>query len=230
MRVIGYVRVSTEEQATGGVSLAAQREKLVAYAKLYDLELVEVVDDAGESAKSLNRPGLQRALGQIRKGNAAGLLIAKLDRLTRSVADWQVLIDGYFGERAGKQLFSVADSIDTRTAAGRLVLNVLLSVAQWERETVAERTRDALQHKIRRGERCGKVRFGFELGVDGKTLVPNRIEQAALEVIHQLRAEGETLRAIAAELTRQCVPTKEGNTKWTHTAVARILNRSAKAA
>ena len=103
----------------------------------------------------------------IRSGKASGLVIAKLDRLSRSVVDWNTLIDGYFGEKAGKQIFSVADSIDTRTAAGRLVLNVLMSVAQWERETIGERTKDALQHKIRNGERCGKVRFGFRLADDG---------------------------------------------------------------
>ena len=171
MKVIGYIRVSTEEQASDGVSLATQREKLNAYASLYELELIEIIEDAGQSGKTLNRPGLQQALTMIRKGQAAGLLIAKLDRLSRSVVDWNELIDGYFGEKAGKQLFSVADSIDTRTAAGRLVLNVLMSVAQWERETIGERTKDALQHKIRKGERCGKVRFGYTLAEDGVGLV-----------------------------------------------------------
>jgi DNA invertase Pin-like site-specific DNA recombinase len=227
MRAIGYVRVSTEEQATGGVSLAAQREKLEAYTKLYELELVAVIDDAGESAKTLNRPGLRRALGMLKSGKADALLICKLDRLTRSVADWQSLIDAFFGERAGKQLMSVTDSIDTRTAAGRLVLNVLLSVAQWEREAIAERTRDALQHKIRRGERCGEVRFGFDLGPDGVTLIPNPAEQEAIAIIQELRAAGQTLRQIATRLAELGVPTKKGNTKWTHTAVARIVNRVA---
>ena len=93
-----------------------------AYAGLYDLTIVETVIDADESRKPLHRAGLQRALGLLKAGKADGLLIVKLDRLTRSVADWQALIDAYFGERGGKQLLSVNDSIDTRTAAGRLVL------------------------------------------------------------------------------------------------------------
>ena len=227
MKVIGYIRVSTEEQATNGQSLDAQRAKLEAYAKLYDLDLVIVVEDAGISAKTLLRPGLQNALAMLRKGDADGLLIAKLDRLTRSVADWQILIDDYFGEHAGKQLFSVADSIDTRTAAGRLVLNVLLSVAQWERETISERTRDALQHKIRKGERCGKVRFGYDLADDGVSLVPNEAEQDAIRLIRQLRTEGLTLRQIAGELAVRAIPTKEQYSGWTHTAVQRILTRHA---
>ena len=227
MKVIGYIRVSTEEQASDGVSLATQREKLNGYAKLYDLELVEIIEDAGQSGKTLDRPGLQRALAMIRKGQAEGLLIAKLDRLSRSVVDWNTLIDGYFGEKAGKQIFSVADSIDTRTAAGRLVLNVLMSVAQWERETIGERTKDALQHKIRNGERCGKVRFGYTLADDGTTLIEDPTEQEALQAIRRLKAAGQSLREIAAELTRSGIKTKEGNVQWKHTTIARILQRTA---
>lgn len=227
MKVIGYIRVSTEEQATSGQSLDAQREKAKAYAALYDLQLVEIIEDAGISAKSLNRPGLQRALAMLDSGAVDGLLIVKLDRLTRSVADWQKLIDGYFGEKAGKSLFSVADSIDTRTAAGRLVLNVLLSVAQWERETIAERTKDALQHKIRTGQRCGRVRYGYDLAGDGTTLVANDDQQQALVLVRELKAAGKSLRDIAAELTSRGIPTKEGKAAWTHTAVNRILQRAA---
>jgi DNA invertase Pin-like site-specific DNA recombinase len=224
MRVILYARVSTADQCDG-VSLDAQQAKLAAYCAPYDLIVVEVITDAGESAKSLDRPGLERALSLLQSGKADGLVVVKLDRLTRSVADWQLLIDDYFGERAGKQLFSVADSIDTRTAAGRLVLNVLLSVAQWERETTAERTREALRHKINNGERCGKVRFGYNLAANGKMLLPDAGEQAAIALMIGLRDAGCTLRQIAAELTKRGIGTKEGGSAWTHTAVRRILNR-----
>jgi site-specific DNA recombinase len=227
MKVVAYIRVSTDEQAASGQSLDTQQAKLRAYADLFDLELVDVVVDAGESAKSLKRPGLQRALAMIRTGEAEGLVIAKLDRLTRSIADWQILIDGYFGERAGKQLFSVGDSIDTRTAAGRLVLNMLLSVAQWEREAIGERTKEVLQEKISRGERCGKIRFGYDLAEDGKTLVANTEETAAIAVMQGLRAAGQSYRKIAGEMGRRGIRTKEGNDLWSHTAVARILRRAA---
>lgn len=228
MKVILYARVSTLDQCDG-ISLETQRARMEAYAALYELQVVETIMDAGESAKSLNRSGLRRALDMLRMDMADGLVTAKLDRLTRSVADWQTLIDDYFGEKAGKQLFSVADAIDTRTAAGRLVLNVLLSVAQWERETTGERTREALRHKIRNGERCGKVRFGYDLAGDGKTLVPHPAEQSAIALMMDLRRSGLTLRQIAATLTAQSIPTKEGG-PWTHTAVARILGRERKAA
>ena len=230
LRVIGYIRVSTEEQAVDGVSLAAQREKLTAYARLYDLHLVEIIEDAGESGKTLNRPGLQTALGMIDAGRADGLLIAKLDRLSRSVVDWNGLIADYFGERAGKQLFSVADSIDTRTAAGRMVLNVLMVVSQWEVEVISERTTAALQFKRSKNERVGKVPFGYDLAADGVQLLPNAAEQEALVIITGLREDGLSLRRIAAVLTEKHIPTKEGGTKWSHTSVQRIVQRAAAAA
>lgn len=225
MNVVAYARVSTPDQSENGISLDAQKARMNAYAGLYQLDVIEVVVDAGESAKSLNRPGLQRALALLKAGKADGLVVVKLDRLTRSVADWQVLIDDYFGERPGKQLLSVNDSIDTRTASGRLVLNILLSVAAWEREAVAERTRAALQHKIRNGERCGAVRFGYDVGSNGRSLIPNVAEQQAITLMIELRDSGSTLRRIAAVLAERGIPTKEGNAKWTHTAVARILKR-----
>jgi DNA invertase Pin-like site-specific DNA recombinase len=226
MDVIAYCRVSTAEQSDSGVSLDAQQAKMQAYADLYNLTIVETIIDA-ESAKSLNRSGLQRALNLLRAGKADGLLVVKLDRLTRSVADWQTLIEGYFGERGGKQLLSVNDSIDTRTAAGRLVLNILLSVAAWEREAIAERTKEALRHKINSRQRVGKVRFGFDLDPDGITLVENPAEQQTLTFMRSLRAAGRTLRQIAAELTALQIPTKERKPRWTHTAVAYILARAA---
>lgn len=227
MKIILYARVSTREQADTGISLEAQIAKLTAYAELYDLQVVEVVTDAGESAKSLKRPGLQRALSILKNGDADGMAVLKLDRLTRSVADWQHLIDNHFGEKSGKQLFSVSDSIDTRTAAGRLVLNVLLSVAQWEREATGERTREALHYKIKNGERVGKVRFGYDLADDGTTLIPNDDEQSTIIWMKQLRSEGYTLRQIACALTDRGIATKEGRQTWTHTAVSYILKRAA---
>jgi site-specific DNA recombinase len=234
VRVLGYIRVSTDEQASDGVSLGAQEAKIRTYCGLYDLDLVDLVADPGVSAKTLDRPGLARALARLDRGEAEGIVVAKLDRLSRSVGDWDHLIARYFGERAGRKLFSVADAIDTRTAAGRLVLNVLMSVAQWERETNAERTRDALAHKRARGERTGSVPYGADLDSRGPTnargrptrLVPNLQEQAIIARIRVLRAEGLSPRKIAARLNDAGVPTKEGKGPWIHTAVVKILRRT----
>lgn len=207
--------------------MASQRDKLKAYCSLYDLELIEIIEDAGQSAKSLNRPGLQRALQILRSGEADGMVITKLDRLTRSVSDWQTLIDGYFGEKPAKSLCSVGDSIDTRTAAGRLVLNVLMSVAAWEREAIGERTRDALQHKRRQGKRAGQIPYGQTLADDGDTLLVNPREQAIVELMALLRSSGMSYGAIAEILQRKNIPTKEQGAKWAAMTVRNILIRTA---
>lgn len=199
-RTIAYLRVSTDKQADRGVSLDAQRAKVSAYAQLYDLELLEVIVDAGESAKSLDRPGLQRALAMLRRGDAAALLVVKLDRLTRSVRDLGDLVEHYFAP--GKAaLLSVGEQIDTRSAAGRLVLNVLASVSQWEREAIGERTATAMQHKSAQGEYTGgHVPFGYRLTTDGQRLEQVPSEQAVLATARSLRGRGLSLPAVAREL------------------------------
>ena len=225
-RAIGYTRVSTTEQASEGYSLAAQEAKIRAYAELYDLELVSIETDAGQSGKTLDRPALERALDALRSGTADAIVVCKLDRLTRSVADMAHLIDEFFGDKAPctATLLSVADQIDTRTAGGRLVLNVLVSVAQWERETIAERTKAALDHKKAIGEFTGGTRpFGFE--VAGTRLVALPHEQEAITLILDLRDQGQTLREIAAELTTRGIETKRGG-RWHIQTVKNILERA----
>jgi site-specific DNA recombinase len=224
-KAVGYIRVSTDKQAEHGVSLEAQKGKLTAYAALYDVQLLDVSVDAGVSAKTLERPGLQRALGMLRKGQANALLVAKLDRLTRSVKDLGAMVEDYFSSD-DIVLLSVADSIDTRTAAGRLVLNVLGSVAQWERETIGERTAEALSHIRAQGQKTGgDVPYGFTLAADGQTLVPDVGEQALLDAIREARQRGLTQRAVVAELTRQGFTTRKG-TALGLTQVQRIMQQA----
>lgn len=218
-RAVAYIRVSTAGQADEGVSLAAQREKLRAYASLYDLEIVDFIEDAGSSAKTLDRPGLQSALGMLDAGEADALLVAKLDRLTRSVRDLDTLLSRYFAE--GKHgLLSVAENIDTRSAAGRLVLNILASVSQWEREAIGERTREALAHKKAQGQRVGGIPFGFRVAADGAALEECPEEQEALALIRALRADGLSIRAIANELAHRGVPAR--GQRWSKSSVGRI--------
>jgi DNA invertase Pin-like site-specific DNA recombinase len=226
MKAIAYLRVSTDEQSENGVSLAAQEAKVRAYCELYNIELVDVVSDPGESGKSLERPGIKAALKRLENGEADGLVVAKLDRLSRSVGDWDFLIAEYFGERARPAclLWSVGEQIDTRTAPGRLVLNVLMSVAQWERETIGERTRAALQYKKGRGERVGTIAYGFELDADGVHLVACPAEQAVLAAIRDLRAAGRTLTSIATELNDRGIK-RRGNGRWDHGFLSRLLSR-----
>ncbi len=222
-RTVAYLRVSTEKQADRGVSLDAQRAKVQSYAELYELELVEVVVDAGLSASSLERPGLQRALGMLKRGKADALLVVKLDRLTRSVRDLADLVDGYFSKRAA--LLSVSEQIDTRSAAGRLVLNVLSSVGQWEREAIGERTSAAMQHLAAQGRFTGggSARYGYAVGADGETLVRVEAEQSVVAQARELRTAGLSLRAIAATLDENGVRARSGR-PFAAAQVARMLS------
>jgi DNA invertase Pin-like site-specific DNA recombinase len=223
------VRVSTEAQADGGVSLDAQRAKLAAYATALDLDLVAIIEDAGVSAKTLARPGLARALDMLDRGEADALLVTKLDRLTRSVRDLGDLVERYFAARCS--LLSVSDSIDTRTAAGRLVLNVLASVSQWEREACGERTRDALAQLKAEGIRLGGEALGWrradETDADGRRLVADAEQEiATVRRIVALRADGLSLREIAATLHDEGFRTKRGGA-WAAETVRKVLARTA---
>jgi DNA invertase Pin-like site-specific DNA recombinase len=220
-KAIGYVRVSTQEQANHGYSLDAQIDKIKAYASLYDIELIEIVIDGGVSAKSLNREGLQTVLQMLDSSKADAVIIFKLDRLTRSVTDWNTLIADYFTKHA---LLSVSDQIDTRTAAGRLCLNVLMSVAQWEREAIGERTSTALRQKQSQGQHVGSPAYGYEM-LD-KQLVKVASEYEAIALVKEMKANGCTLQQIADELNAQNIKTKRGGS-WYPTTVKNILGRAA---
>src|SRR4051812_33768225 len=220
MQAIGYVRVSTDRQAEHGVSLEAQESKIRAMATIHSAELAEVIIDGGESAKSLNRPGLQRLLALINAGQVQAVIVAKLDRLTRSVKDLCNLLELF--EKRKVALISVAESLDTTSAAGRLVITIMAAVSQWEREAIGERTRDALRHKRSQGHREGNISFGSGLGGAGQPPEPDPAEQAALQEIRRLRGEGTSLRGVAAVLNGRAYRTRRG-TAWGLEPVARIV-------
>jgi DNA invertase Pin-like site-specific DNA recombinase len=207
LRLIGYVRVSTAEQARSGLGAAAQRAKIAEAVARDGHELVEVIADDGEHGTSLQRPGLHRALSAIAADDADGLVAVKLDRVSRSVVDFGTLL-GWFTE-AKAALVILDPGIDTTTAAGRLVANVFASVAEWEADTITERTRDALAAKRARGERIGRAAV-----VDDANLAKR---------IRALRSKGMTLRAIADKLTADCVPTVRGGARWQVSAVQSVL-------
>ena len=128
MKAIGYVRVSTDKQADRGVSLEAQVEKIKAMAVVHDVELLDVIVDAGESAKDLDRPGMTRIIELVHSRAVGMVIVAKLDRLTRSVRDLAILLERF--DKRGVFLVSVAESLDNGSAAGRLVLNIMTAVSQ----------------------------------------------------------------------------------------------------
>jgi site-specific DNA recombinase len=227
MRVVGYCRVSTDEQVSNGVSLDAQEEKIRAYCKAKDWDLVEVIRDEGLSAKNLNRAGLQSILSRVSKRNGKrgfdGILVCKLDRITRSVGDLAYLNKLF---EANKVAFiSIQEAVDTSTASGRLFHNIIACLSEWERGVISERTRDALRHKRSNGQLAGEVPYGYEVAEDGKTLVPIPNEQEILKTILSLRESSMSYRKIAGQLNAMRVATKKGH-QWLTESVRSVVLHS----
>ena len=203
LRLLGYMRVSTAEQAESGLGLAAQETSIVETAKARGFILVDVVRDEGESGKTLERPGLERALRTIAAGDADGLMVAKLDRLSRSVVDFGLLLEWF--DDAGATLVALDLGVDTSTPGGRLVANVIAAVAEWERDTIADRTRAGLAALRAQGKPTGRP------------AVADRPELAAR--IQSMRANGLTLQAIADQLNDEGIPTARGAGEWRPSSV-----------
>lgn len=196
--VVTYLRVSTSEQALSGLGLDAQRVTVAAYAERKGLTIVDEYCDEGISAKSLKgRPAALAALEVVRGGQAAGLLVAKMDRLSRSVVDGAGLMER--AAREGWALHFADLDIDTSTPAGEMAANIIISGSQYERRLISQRTRDALAAKRARGERLGAVP-GLPLEVTRRIIAE--------------RANGLTFQAIADGLMADGVPTARGNTCW----------------
>ncbi len=162
---IGYVRVSSTEQAQEGVSLEVQKEKLRAYCKSHRIRLLDIKVDEGISGGTIERPGLQAALWALERGHANTLVVTKLDRLTRSVKDLCSLVDRFFSHEQF-HLLSLCGMINTHNAAGRMMMLNLANYAQFERELVRERTQEAMNHLKSQGVALGQARFGFQYSKD----------------------------------------------------------------
>jgi len=217
-RYIGYCRVSTDQQEESGLSLLAQNTAINQYCQLYNLDLETIIVDSG-SGKNLNRPGLQSCLKMLQNEEAMGLIITKLDRLSRSIIDFNYLIESVFSNR---ELISIENHIDTRSASGRLCLNILMTVAQWEREAISERTRTALNQKRENGQRLGRPPYGFSL-VNGQ-LIPKTSEQEIITKIRRFKGYGWSLGKIASKLDELEIPPPSGEF-WSRATINNIIRR-----
>jgi len=219
----GYCRVSTEGQVTEGVSLDAQRGKIAAWCLANDYQLGEVFVDAGLSgARADNRPELQRAL-RVVSANKGALVVYSLSRLARSTKDTIAIAEAL--DKAGADLVSLSERIDTTSAAGRMIFRMLAVLSEFERDLVSERTISALAHKKAKGERVGTVPFGCALEADGIHLIDNPTEAATVGIIRDLRRNGLTYRAIAAHLNDNGIRAKAGG-RWHPQAVLNVAGRA----
>ena len=226
-RIIGYIRVSTDQQTESGLGLDSQKEQIEAYCTCYGYELIDIVVDAGKSARSLKgRDGLNSIINRDRS-TFDGIAVSKLDRLTRSLRDLQFLLDGAFEEL---ELHSVAEKFDTSSATGRMMLNMITTISQWEAETIGERTKAALAVKkpaarAKHSNINGRPPFGYQW-IDG-ALVEEPSEYRVLSIMKELRSRGSSYPQIAAELKARGCKTKRGG-DWFPSTVSKTLKRSEK--
>jgi DNA invertase Pin-like site-specific DNA recombinase len=224
--VIGYARVSTEDQASGGVSLDAQRRRLRAYCDAHGLTLARIEEDAGFSArKTTNRPAFQRALEAMRKGEASGLVAVKLDRLSRTTRDVLDLVAR--AEKEGWALHSIEERLDTASPQGRFCVTVLGAIAQLEREQAAERTRAAMAELRRQGRKVSsRPPLGFRF--EGERVVEDPAEQEVLGRMLELQDAGAGEYAVASALNREGVVNPRTGRPWFHGTVRAILHSAAR--
>ena len=207
MNVIGYLRVSTEEQARSGLGLEAQRIRITEEAKHRGWTVTWIVDD-GYTAAHLNRPGITAALGSLRSGETAAVVVSKLDRLSRSLLDFAALTE--MARKEGWAVIALDLGVDMTTPAGEMLANVLASFAQYERRLISQRTKDALAALRASGVRLGR---------------PRLVASATAERIGAWRAAGATWQGCASALNAAGVPTAHGGARW-YSSTVRAAHRS----
>lgn len=218
MRVIGYTRVSLDEQGERGVGLAAQRSAISAEAAARGWKLIEIVQDSGYSGRDCNRPALTAAMKMLARGEADALAVAKLDRLSRSILDFTNIM-----ATARKQAWGIVAldcSVDTTTPAGEAMANVMATFAQYERRLIAQRTSDALRELRSQGRAYGPTPFGYRR--EGNRLIEHTDEQGVLTRIKRRRKKGESYDRIARALNRSGTAAKRGGC-WHAMSVRSVL-------
>lgn len=208
MRVIGYLRVSTAEQGDSGAGLEAQEAKIRAEVAHRGWELVDIRSDVASGKSMRRRDELGRTLRDLRDGYADALVVAKLDRLSRSVLDFAGIMETAKTENWSVVVLDLA--VDTTTTNGKLIANIMIALAQWERELIGDRTRSALEAVKARGTKLGR-----KSGVDVDTI----------RMIRMLRGQRLSWAKIADALTAEEIPTGQGG-QWHAATVRRLAQRA----
>jgi DNA invertase Pin-like site-specific DNA recombinase len=204
---IAYLRVSTTEQADSRAGIEAQRAAILGEAERRGWGEVRFIEDAGVSGKSTKRPGLALALEELKRGEAVGLVVSKMDRLSRSLLDFVQIMD--VAQRQGWSLIALDCPVDPTTPTGEAMASIVATFAQLERRLIGQRTREALAAKREAGVRLGRPR---DLPLD------------VIARISRERDSGSSLRAIAAGLNDDGVATAHGGARWHASTVRAVLS------
>lgn len=205
MKAIGYCRVSTDEQGDSGLGLAAQKQTIQQEVVRRDWEFQTMYGDVASGKSMKGRKDFGFALDVLRDGQADVLVVAKLDRLSRSVSDFAAILAQ--SQREGWALDICDLGVDTTTPSGKMVAQIMMVLAEWEREMIGDRTKRALEQARASGTRLGR---------------PSNIEPATLQLIRVLRDAGKSYAAIADALAAEGVPTAQGG-RWHGATVRKLL-------
>lgn len=224
MKAIGYVRVSTEEQAKHGISLDMQRTKIGRYAELEDMDLVEIVADEGLSGSTIkSRPGIQKVLQMVKRREVDAVIVFKLDRVARNTIE--ALKIARLMDRKGVALHSICERLDTQSALGRFFFTLMASLAEMERGIISERIRAAMDRKREKGEACNNnPPYGFRI-VDRK-VEPDLHEQKVIQRIVELHCMGHTIFRIINTLKEEGFVNRRGK-PFGKTQVHNLILRNA---
>ncbi len=210
MQVLGYVRVSTQEQGNSGAGLAAQRAAIQSECERRGWEVLTIIEDVGASGRSLKRPGIQTALEVLQQRDASALVVAKLDRLSRSMLDFASIMAA--AQKQSWALVALDCAVDTTTPAGEAMANVLATFAQFERRLIGQRTKEALAQKKAEGVQLGRRR---------------ELPQKIVRRIVRERDGKASLRAIATGLNADKIPTAHGGKQWWPETVRAVIRSEA---
>lgn len=207
MRAIGYCRVSTDEQGRSGLGLESQRDTIEREVDRRGWRLEHIYTDVASGKSLRRRHEMGTALAALADGTADVLVVAKLDRLSRSVSDFAAILAR---SNVEKWELNICDlGVDTTTPSGKMVAQIMMVLAEWEREMIGDRTKAALQVARARGTKLGRPR-----GVDAETL----------RLIRILRDGGKSYAGIAKALDAESIPTAQGGT-WAAATVRKLYAR-----
>jgi len=209
LNAIGYVRVSTDQQGESGAGLDAQRAKIHEEVERRGWSFLTMYVDVASGKSTKGRPDLEVALDILASGEADVLVVAKLDRLSRSMLDFAGIIAK--SRAQDWSLVAIDLGVDTTTTNGKLIAHIVMALAEWERELIGDRTRDALKAVRARGTRLGR---------------PPTVSSETTGMILALRGTGKGFGAIARTLNEQSIPTGQGGAKWHASTVRGIVQRS----
>ncbi len=213
-----YTRVSTEDQAKEGFSLDAQLDKLRAYCKARDWDIAGEYIDDGYSGRNTKRPAYRRLLKDIDKWDT--LLVIKMDRIHRNSKNFMLMMEEL--KKDEKEFVSMTESLDTSTAMGRFVMDIIQRIAQLESEQIGERVYDGMAQKARTNG--GALGFNIPYGYNyiNNRLVVNNQEAKIVKNIFDLYLDGMSMQKIADYLNEKNIPTKRKK-KWRSQTVSKIL-------